>query len=108
MERKEFREIRALSSYLIPLAGVCYFVGAYFFELPYAFELLGFAVIAVLMINVFLGLIETENAFDGSIVLDTRDEERDIFRIEVDCVVEEIKNKSVLRLAVRQEDGSQD
>ena len=87
--------------YIMPLIGVgIYLIGKLFVN-PYLSEMLGIVLVIGFLGNVFSSYSSDVTEFDGDILIDTSDTDRDIYRIVLDEPIEELANKETVAFKVR-------
>ena len=86
-----YNNIKWVAQYFLPAVGTLYFALAMIWGLPNAEQVLG----TVTALDIFLGAIlglskksyEASDAkYDGALIVDTRDDAKDIYRLEVDTL----------------------
>lgn len=105
MSNRLYDMLRALTQYVLPATGALYFALASIWGLPLAEQVLG----TIAAVEIFIGAIigvskrsydQSDEKYNGSLVVDESDEYRDIYRIELNEDPHEIKAKSDLNLKV--------
>jgi len=86
--------------YIMPLIGIgIYFIGKLFVN-PYLSEMLGIVLVIGFLGNVFSSYSSDVTEFDGDMLIDTSDPDRDIYRIVLDEPIEELANKETVSFKV--------
>lgn len=104
-----FKIIRRLVEFVLPASGAFYFALAQIWGLAYAEEVVGTIAAVTVFLAAVVGISRTSYnnsgaAYDGELVVDTHDPERDVYSLEVTTPVEELSHKQQLTLRVRPTD----
>lgn len=99
-----YNKIKWTAQYFLPAVGTLYFALATIWGLPAAEQVLG----TVTALDIFLGAIlglskksyeQSDAKYDGALIVDTRDDTKDVYRLEVDTL-DDVPNKNEITLKV--------
>lgn len=99
-----YNKIKWTAQYFLPAVGTLYFALATIWGLPAAEQVLG----TVTALDIFLGAIlglskksyeQSDAKYDGALIVDTRDDTKDVYRLEVDTL-DDMPNKNEITLKV--------
>lgn len=115
MKNKSYDRLKFTTTIVLPALGTLYFTLAAIWGLPYAEQFVG----TIAAIATFMGVIlkissdthaKLPEVYDGALVVNDTDPEREIYRIELDTDIVELGQKTELKLRVNNplRDASQD
>lgn len=89
----------------IPALATFYFAISAIWGLPYAEQVTGTAVALATLLGAILKISGVQYnhstlKYDGALVVDTSDPDRDVYRLEVDTPLEDVANKNEITLKV--------
>lgn len=108
MNNKTYDILKWVALVFLPALGTLYFALAQTWVLPYGEEVVGTVVALELFLGALIGVSnstykKTGAGYDGSLLIDTSDEDKDVFQIELDTAVEDLPDKEAINLKVRRQ-----
>ncbi len=100
---KTYDLLRSISQYILPALGTLYFLLAGIWGLPNADKIIGTITAIDMSIGILLGYSSANYEGDGTMVVDTSNPEKDIYRMEVDDI-EGLANKSQVTFKVKNDE----
>jgi len=105
ISNKFYDILKIIAQYIIPALTTCYFTLAQSgFDLPYPAEVVGFLTALDTLLGVLLGLSKAGYSGEGTLVVDTSDEEKDKYLFNVNIPLEELASRKSITMKV--ENGS--
>lgn len=100
-----FDFLRKVVELILPALGALYFTLSQFWGFPNAEEVVGSLAAVAVFGGVLLGMSRksynnSEAKYDGALVVDTTNEYKDVYRLELGVPFEEIQGKNALTLKV--------
>lgn len=97
--------LKWVAQIFLPALGALYFGLSQTLGLPAGEEVVGSITVVDIFLGTLLGLSSqrynrSDAKYDGALIVDTADPERDIYSFEVTTPIEELKNKSELTIKV--------
>ena len=92
--------LNAAHRYVLPLLGSVYFFLGEFRSVPFVSEVMGAIIICILVLGIVLSL---GNDFDGALLIDTTDPDKDIYRLDLGENFDSLAHKKEIRLKVDKE-----
>ena len=86
--------------YIMPLIGIGIYLTGKLFVNPYLSEMLGIVIVIGFLGTIFSSYSSDVTEFDGDVLIDTSDPNRDIYRIVLDEPIEELANKETVSFKV--------
>lgn len=105
MSNKTYDFLKSVSQYVLPGLSTLYFALASIWNLPYTEQIIG----TIAAINTFLGIClgfstskynSSDKYRDGILKIDQNDPEKDIYRLEMNTPLDEVKDKKMVSLRV--------
>lgn len=102
---KTYNWVKWTAQYLLPAAGTLYFALATLWGLPNPEQVIG----TITAIDIFLGALlgfskksyeKSDAKYDGALVVDTTDPDKDIYRLEIDAPLVDMNNSDAITLKV--------
>ena len=105
MSNKAYDTCRWITQYALPGTGTLYFTLSTIWGWCYGEEIMGSVVALCLFLGVVLGISKaqydrSDASFDGTMLVDTSGEDRDVYHMYMNDDVEELKGKDVIRIKV--------
>ena len=100
LNNKIYDILKYIAQYVLPAAGTLYFALAQIWGLPYGEQIVGTITAVDAFLGVLLGLSSNQYTGDGILRIDTSNESKDIYRLEVHTPLEEMKEKNSVTLKV--------
>lgn len=97
--------LKWVAQLLLPALGALYFGLSQIWGFPHGEEVVG----TITLVDVFLGALlglstsaynRSEEKFDGALLVDTSDQDRDVYTFEVSAPLEELRDKKQLTIKV--------
>lgn len=102
---KAYNAVKWTAQYFLPAAGTLYFALATLWGLPEPEKVIG----TITALDIFLGALlgfskksydKSDAKFDGALVVDTADPDKDIYRLEIDAPLIEMNERDAITLKV--------
>ncbi len=100
MTNKTYDTLKWVAQYLLPGLGTLYFTLSGIWGLPYGEQVVGTITAVDTFLGILLGISSSKYQGDGTMVIDTSDPERDIYRMELSDSVESLKDKTSVNFKV--------
>lgn len=105
MGNKTYDRLKSVAQYWLPATATLYFSLATIWGLPYGTEVVGTITAIDFALGTILGISkknyeESGGVYDGALVIDESDPHRDIFSIEMDTPLDEVKDTKAISLKV--------
>ncbi len=100
MTNKTYDTLKWVAQYLLPGLGTLYFTLSGIWGLPYGEQVVGTITAVDTFLGIILGISSSKYQGDGTMVIDTSDPERDIYRMELSDSVESLKDKTSVNFKV--------
>lgn len=106
ISNRTYDALKWVAQILLPALGALYFGLSQIWGFPNGEEVVGTITIVDVFLGALLGLSsqrynKSEAKYDGNLVVDTADPERDIYSFEVTTPIEDLKNKKELTIKVQ-------
>lgn len=95
-----YDKLKWIAQYFLPGLGTLYFALCSIWGLPYGEQVMGTIVAIDTFLGVLLGISSQNYNGDGTMIIDTSDPERDIYRMELSDPVEDLSKKSAVHFKV--------
>ncbi len=95
-----YNKLKWVAQYLLPGIGTLYFTLSGIWGLPYGEQIVGTLTALDAFLGVLLGISSRNYQGDGTMIVDTSDPDRDIYRMELSDPVEDLSKKSALHFKV--------
>ena len=97
--------IKVITQYWLPAAGTLYFTLAQIWDLPYAEQVVGTITALVLFLGILLGYSKhyydlSAERYDGNLVVDTSNPEKDTYKFDFKTPLEDIEGKKEITLKI--------
>lgn len=102
---KTYNAVKWIAQYLLPALGTLYFALATLWGLPNPEQVIG----TITALDIFLGALlgfskksyeKSDAKYDGALVVDDTDPDKDIYRLEVDSHLDELNGRDAITLKV--------
>lgn len=102
---KTYNAVKWTAQYFLPAVGTLYFALATLWGLPEPEKVIG----SITALDIFLGALlgiskksyeKSDAKYDGALLIDDSDPEKDIYRLEVDAHLEELNGRDAITLKV--------
>lgn len=102
---KAYNAIKWVAQYFLPAAGTLYFALATLWGWPEPEKVIG----TITALDIFLGVVlgvskksyeKSDAKYDGALVVDTADPDKDIYRLEIDAPLVEMNDRDAITLKV--------
>lgn len=97
-----YNRLKWIAMYLLPSLGTLYFTCCGIWNLPYGEQVLGTITALDTFLGVLLGISKSQYTGDGTMIIDTSNPEKDIYRMELDDPLETLGNKDQVIFKVKQ------
>lgn len=98
---KTYDTLKWVSQILLPGLGTLWFTVSSIWGLPFSHEVLGTITAVDLFIGGLLGLSQSSYTGDGTMIIDTSNPDRDIYRMELTNPIEDLSNKESVMFKVQ-------
>lgn len=92
-DSKTYDTLKWVAQFLLPALGTLYFTVSSIWGLPYGEQILGTITAIDLFLGAILGLSSSKYEGDGTMIVDTSNPDRDIYRMELSNPVETLSEK---------------
>ena len=92
-DSKTYDTLKWIAQFLLPALGTLYFTISSIWGLPYGEQVLGTITAIDLFLGAILGLSSSKYEGDGTMIVDTSNPDRDIYRMELSNPVETLSEK---------------
>lgn len=92
--------LKWIARYLLPAAGTLYFALSSIWGFPYGEQVVGTITAIVTFLGVILGISTSNYSGDGTLLIDTHDPEKDIYRLDFGDNLDELSSKKKVTLLV--------
>lgn len=92
-DSKTYDTLKWIAQFLLPALGTLYFTISSIWGLPYGEQILGTITAVDLFLGAVLGLSSSKYEGDGTMIVDTSNPDRDIYRMELSNPVETLSEK---------------
>ena len=92
-DSKTYDTLKWTAQFLLPALGTLYFTISSIWGLPYGEQILGTITAIDLFLGAILGLSSSKYEGDGTMIVDTSNPDRDIYRMELSNPVETLSEK---------------
>ena len=92
-DSKTYDTLKWVAQFLLPALGTLYFTVSSIWGLPYGEQILGTITAIDLFLGAILGLSSSKYEGDGTMIVDTSNPDRDIYRMELSNPVETLSDK---------------
>ena len=92
-DSKTYDTLKWVAQFLLPALGTLYFTISSIWGLPYGEQILGTITAIDLFLGAILGLSSSKYEGDGTMIVDTSNPDRDIYRMELSNPVETLSEK---------------
>jgi len=92
-DSKTYDTLKWIAQFLLPALGTLYFTVSSIWGLPYGEQILGTITAIDLFLGAILGLSSSKYEGDGTMIVDTSNPDRDIYRMELSNPVETLSEK---------------
>ena len=92
-DSKTYDTLKWIAQFLLPALGTLYFTISSIWGLPYGEQILGTITAIDLFLGAILGLSSSKYEGDGTMIVDTSNPDRDIYRMELSNPVETLSEK---------------
>lgn len=103
ISNKTYDILKWIAQFLLPGLGTLYFTLCSIWGLPYGEQVIGTITALDTFLGVLLGISSTIYQGDGTMVIDTTDPERDIYRMELNDDIESLSEKEALHFKVKRD-----
>lgn len=95
-----YDKLKWIAQYLLPGLGTLYFTISGIWGLPYGEQVVGTFAAIDTFLGVLLGISSRNYQGDGTMIVDTSNPDRDIYRMELSDPVEDLSKKEALHFKV--------
>ena len=95
-----YNKLKWIAQYFLPALGSFYFAFCNLWGLPYGEQVVGTITLIDTFLGVLLGISSRNYQGDGTMIVDTSNPDRDIYRMELSDPVEDLSKKSALHFKV--------
>lgn len=95
-----YDKLKWIAQYFLPALGTFYFALCSIWGLPYGEQVVGTITALDAFLGILLGISGKSYNGDGTMIVDTSDPERDIYRMELSDPVEDLSKKSAVHFKV--------
>lgn len=92
-DNKTYDILKYITQYVLPAIGTLYFALCSIWGFPYGEQVVGTITAVDAFLGVVLGISSQQYKGDGTMKIDTSNEAKDIYRLELNDDVENLKNK---------------
>lgn len=92
-DSKTYDTLKWIAQFVLPALGTLYFTISSIWGLPYGEQILGTITAIDLFLGAVLGLSSSKYEGDGTMIVDTSNPDRDIYRMELSNPVETLSEK---------------
>lgn len=92
-DSKTYDTLKWIAQFLLPALGTLYFTISSIWGLPYGEQILGTITAIDLFLGAILGISSSKYEGDGTMIVDTSNPDRDIYRMELSNPVETLSEK---------------
>jgi len=103
-KNETYEKLKWIAQYLLPALGTLYFALSSIWELPYGEQIVGTITAVDAFLGVLLGISSKNYEGDGSMIVNTTDPEKDVYRLSLNCPVAELSEKDSVTFKVTKED----
>ena len=103
ISNKTYDILKWIAQFLLPGLGTLYFTLCSIWGLPYGEQVIGTITALDTFLGVLLGISSTIYQGDGTMVIDTTDPERDVYRMELNDDIESLSEKEALHFKVKRD-----
>jgi len=103
MSNKVYDTLKWIAQYLLPAIGALYFALANIWMLPYAEQVVGTISAIDAFLGVLLGISSMNYPGDGTMIVNTSNPDKDVFRFEANTPIEKLAEKDTLTFKVAHE-----
>lgn len=89
-----YNVLKNIAQYVLPALGTLYFALAGIWGLPYGEQIVGTITAIDTFLGVLLGISSASYSGDGTMIIDSSDPEKDVYRMELNSGFEELSGKS--------------
>ena len=100
IDSKTYDLLKWVASLLLPAIGTLYFALAQIWGFPCAEQVLGTITAIDTFLGVILGLSSNAYSGDGTLNIDTSNPDKDVYRLSVNCPIEDLKYKKMFTVKV--------
>lgn len=100
LNNKIYDTLKYIAQYVLPAAGTLYFAIASIWGLPYGEQIVGTITAVDAFLGVLLGISSNQYNGDGVLRIDESNKEKDIYRLEVNIPLENLKEKDSVILKI--------
>lgn len=100
LTNKVYDVIKWVAQYLLPAIGTLYFAIAQIWSLPYGEQVVGTITAIDAFLGAILGISSKNYQGEGTFNIDTRDELKDVIKLDLDTPIEDIAKQNKIQLKV--------
>jgi hypothetical protein len=100
LTNKVYDVMKWIAQYFLPGLGALYFALAGIWGFPYGEEVVGTLVAVDAFLGLLLGLSSLNYPGEGSLVVNTTDPDKDVYRLELSIPVEQLANRRQLTFKI--------
>lgn len=100
LSNKAYDILKWIALYLLPAIGTLYFTLSGLWNLPYGEQVVGTITALDTFVAVIIGISSVNYKGDGTLLIDTSNPEKDIYRYEVDTPLEDLPQRKKIVLTV--------
>ena len=97
---KVYDILKFLAQYFFPACGTLYFALARIWNLPYGTEIVGTISAVDAFLGVLLGISSASYNGDGQLVVDSSDDEKDVYSLNLSIPIEELRTRDKITFRV--------
>jgi len=96
-----YNALKWVAQYFLPALGTLYFTLCSIWGLPYGEQVLGTITAVDLFVGGLLGISKRNYTGDGTMIVDTSDPEKDVYRMELNDELDNLANKDSITFKVK-------
>lgn len=97
---KTYDVLKWIAMYLLPALGTLYFTLSGFWGLPYGEQIVGTITAIDTFIGVLLGISTHNYKGDGTMTVDSTDEDKDVYNLALETPIEDLPNRKTITFKV--------
>ena len=104
LDNKLYDKLKFIAQFVLPALGTLYFSLSGIWGFPYGEQVVGTITAIDTFLGVLLGISSANYKGDGSIVVNTTDPEKDVYRLELNYPVTNLSEKKNVTFKINNED----
>lgn len=104
LDNKLYDKLKFIAQFVLPALGTLYFSLSGIWGFPYGEQVVGTITAIDTFLGVLLGISSANYKGDGSIVVNTTDPEKDVYRLELNYPVTDLSEKKNVTFKINNED----